>query len=93
MILFALPPTITDNAEKSQRGERKIYNAPVQRPRRPLAQLLSRPGADGTLRLAGNRVGSQQKQQEEKYYAELLHDRRLQPKDTKKTSSDLLRPS
>jgi hypothetical protein len=65
MMLFALPPTITDYAEESQRHESKIYNASVQSPRRPLAQLLSRSGADGALRLAGNRVGSQQQQQEE----------------------------
>jgi hypothetical protein len=72
IVLFALPPTITNDTKYSQGSKGKHNNASVQRLGRPFAQLLSRAGTDGALGLDYGR-GDKEEAQDQQGQSVLLY--------------------
>ena len=64
MPLFALPPTIADDAKYSQGGKGQHNDASVKCLGRSFAQLLGRSGANGALRPARCDAGHHDNKQE-----------------------------
>jgi hypothetical protein len=72
LFLFALPPTIADDAKDGQRGKSEIDDTSVERFGRSFTQLLGRTGANGALGLDYGR-GDQQEAQDQQGQSVLLY--------------------
>jgi hypothetical protein len=72
MSLFALPPTITDDAEYGQGSKGEHNNAPIQRLGRSFTQLLGCAGANGALGLDYRR-GDKEEAQDQQGQSVLLY--------------------